>query len=33
MECNMEIKPATFIKIKRSAKWACVTNIWENVIF
>lgn len=24
-DCNMEIKLSTFIKIKRSAKWACVT--------
>jgi len=31
-DCNMEIKPATFIKIKRAAKRACLTNTWGNVI-
>ena len=31
-DCNIEMKPATFIDIKKAAKWACVTNIWGNVM-
>jgi hypothetical protein len=30
--CNTEIKPATYIEIKRAEKWVSLTNMWGNAI-